>query len=234
MGYHKNVPCTRNTPQKSTRMVRSTRTDRRVSHALPLGFTVVELMITLAIVAIGVALALPSWLSTVEKRSVVTTAENITSFLSFAQSEAIKRNDEVTVSWYASGGGHTRDWCIGATLGATACDCRETVTTEADFCAIEGLPYRIVQTDFVAVDFELLHFHPDLPQGSFAFDPVRGLIINNDSRLFSNSYFLYLHNDMKIDNKRLYELQVKLNITGRISICADDDRRSIIGGYGPC
>lgn len=199
------------------------------------GFTIVELIIVILILAIGTALALPTWRNIVEKRYLVSGAEQIASFISFAQSEAIKRNEEVTVSWWASGSSHTKTWCFGATLGTNACDCKETNTAESDFCAIDGLAYTLSQPDFVDMDFDFLHFRSGLVASSFAFDPVRGVVINNEDALFTNPYLLYLHNDLKLSNgKRLYELQISMNITGRVKICADDDRHSIIGGYPIC
>lgn len=197
------------------------------------GFTVIELMIVVVIVAIGVALAVPSWKAIIEKRHVVAGAERIASFIGFAQGEAIKRNQEVTVSWY-SAGGHTSNWCIGMTLGEDDCDCRETTTTESDFCEIDGVAYRLTQRDFVDMGFEFLHTASNLKESSFSFDPVRGLVTNNEDELLSNSYLFYLHNDLKSGGQRLYELQIRLNITGRIRICADDDRRAMIGGYPEC
>ena len=96
------------------------------------GYTMVELMITLVIIAIGVALALPSWQTAVEKRRITAAAEEIVSFITFAQSEAVKRNQLTTLSW-DSNGGHSDSWCMGMTLGTAACDCEETDTTDADF-----------------------------------------------------------------------------------------------------
>ena len=188
-------------------------------------------MVVIVIVAISIALALPSWRESIERRHVVSGAEQIASFISFARGEAIKRGQEVTVTWQ-SDGGHDEDWCIGLNLGTTECDCMETDPTDSDFCEIDDAPQRLIQSDFVDMDFEF--FHAADNDSSFTFDPVRGLITNNEAGLFTSSYMFYLHNDMKISGQRLYELQIRINRTGRINICADDDRRSTIGGYEEC
>ena len=52
------------------------------------GFTLVELMIVIVILAIVLALSMPSWRESVEKRHVVSGAEQITSFISLARGEA--------------------------------------------------------------------------------------------------------------------------------------------------
>lgn len=199
------------------------------------GFTIVELMVVIVIIAISVALALPSWRQSVERRHVTSGAEQIASFVAFARGEAIKRGQEVTVSW-KSDDSHSDgedDWCIGLKLGTTACDCLETTTTDPDFCEIDGATQRLNQSEFADVGFEFFHAAPN--NGNFSFDPVRGLINTSVSNLFSNEYLYYLHNDMKINGQRLYELQIRINRTGRIHICAEDDiRRSTIGGYAEC
>src|SRR6056297_1341682 len=79
------------------------------------GFSVVELMISVTLVAIGAALALPSYRDMVEKRQVTNGAEQLASFINTAQGLAMKTNRVVTVSWWRNA---DDEWCIGATDGA--------------------------------------------------------------------------------------------------------------------
>lgn len=194
------------------------------------GFTIVELMITTVIVAIALALAVPSWNRLVEKRQTTSAAEDIASFLQFAQGEAIKRNDLVTVNMRRSS--HS-NWCLGATLGATACDCTELVDTQADFCAIDGAPYRLDQS-FVLSDpnFEILHRMrlngTSTTNASFAYDPIRGTLINLPD------IEIQVHSNTGSGSTRNFGLDVNLLATGRISICANASRASYIGGYPQC
>ena len=126
---------------------------------------------------------------------------------------------------------HSENWCIGAAL--TTCDCRETVSTETDYCSIDSVPYRLTQSDFVDMDFEFLHMQPEA--SSFAFDPVRGILVDiADPESVDGDWLMYIHSDMKIDGQRLYELQLLVNATGQITICSDTDRYSIIAGYPTC
>jgi prepilin-type N-terminal cleavage/methylation domain-containing protein len=104
------------------------RNSNNVTHGASNGFTLIELMIVLVIVAIGVALALPTWGTIVEKRRLTFAMEEVASLLNFAQTEAIKRNEEVTVSWNSQGG-HNRNWCIGITLNDDPCVCTQTPET---------------------------------------------------------------------------------------------------------
>lgn len=205
---------------------------RPVNYGKSSGFTIIELMIVMVIVAIGVALASPTFRTIIEKRELTATMEEVSSFLSFARGEAVKRNEEVTVSW-STPGGHNVNWCIGAIVGGTACDCTETVTTEADFCAIDGLSTRMVQADFVDINFEFMHMNPNT--GNFSFDPVRGVLANiSSAEIVDNDYLFYVHSDEGSGTSRDYKLELWLNITGRIAICGDATRQSIISGYAEC
>ena len=63
------------------------------------GFTMTELMITIAILGILTALAAPSFTSLLERRKIIAAAEAIQSDLRWARGEAIKRNTDVTVTF---------------------------------------------------------------------------------------------------------------------------------------
>lgn len=69
------------------------------------GFTLIELMITIAILAIVLGVAVPSFQDFVRRNRVTATANNLVSALALARSEAVKRATRVTV---ASG-----DWAGG-------------------------------------------------------------------------------------------------------------------------
>ena len=70
-----------------------------------IGFTLLELMIIVAILGILTALAAPSFTSLLERRKIIAAAEAIQSDLRWARGEAIKRNTDVTVSFTPGAGG---------------------------------------------------------------------------------------------------------------------------------
>lgn len=78
---------------------------QRLPHATPSvgskyvkGFTVIELMVTLAVAAILLAIAIPSFNYLMVSSKLTTTANAYVYALNIARSEAIKRNADVTVA----------------------------------------------------------------------------------------------------------------------------------------
>lgn len=61
------------------------------------GFTLIELMITISIAAILMAIAIPSFTSTIRSTRLTTQANEFVTSLNLARSEAIKRGVQVTV-----------------------------------------------------------------------------------------------------------------------------------------
>ena len=85
------------------------------------GFTAIELMVTVAIIAILAALAAPSFSSLIERWQVRQVAEDLRSTIYFARSEAIKRGGNV--SFAANAGSWTAGWAVASgadTLQQTA------------------------------------------------------------------------------------------------------------------
>lgn len=180
------------------------------------GFSLVEVMMTIVLLGIGMALALPSYQDMVEKRQVTNGAEQVAAFINTAQGVAMKTNQVVTVSY-----SHTDsdDWCIGAVAGNTPCDCEQTSTTEADFCQIAS--QQFILDDSIANDRALMF--DMVGDGSFAYDPVRGLFDDLD-----DSLTLELRS-----NSEEFRLNLVVSNTGRVVLCSASASYAI-PGYQVC
>lgn len=84
--------------------------DKRALGHIARGFTLIELVVTVAIVAILAALGAPTMRDTVLNQQVRTATFDIYSSLIYARSEAIKRNASINVVQAASG------WAAGWTV----------------------------------------------------------------------------------------------------------------------
>lgn len=81
------------------------------------GLTLVELLVVVAISAIIVSIAIPSYLSLTRNNRLIGTTQQLYYALQLAKSEAVKRNATVFIS-YRTG----TNWCYGANTGS-ACNC---------------------------------------------------------------------------------------------------------------
>jgi type IV fimbrial biogenesis protein FimT len=85
-------------------------------HNLPehsFGFTLMELMVTIAIAGILLGVAIPSFTSLISSNRLTTYANELVTALNFARSEAIKRGQPVTIK---HNGNTSGDWSSGWTI----------------------------------------------------------------------------------------------------------------------
>ncbi len=82
------------------------------AHQRTSGFTAIELMVTVAILAVLSTLAAPSFSGITERWRVRQAAEDLESSIYFARSEGIKRGGNVTLA--ANGSGWNEGWTVSA------------------------------------------------------------------------------------------------------------------------
>lgn len=95
----------------------------RVRKHFTRGFTLIEMMVVVAIMAILIALAAPSFTGVIERWRVRSAAEALTTTLYYARSEAIKHGGNVTID--ASGGWST-GWKVKLTENGATTDLKVT------------------------------------------------------------------------------------------------------------
>jgi type IV fimbrial biogenesis protein FimT len=101
------------------------------------GFTLVEMMVALAVAAILASIAVPSFRSFTANQAVRSASFHLTTDLMFARSEAVKRNATVTLA--PSGG----DWKSGWSLTAGGQTLRTTAAMHSSVIIEDGAPVSI-------------------------------------------------------------------------------------------
>lgn len=88
------------------------------------GFTIIELMITIAILAVIAGFAIPSFQTIIENNQTATQANNLLSAVQLARSEAVKRGVDVSLS--ADTNDFNNGWCVHT---GAACDNTNRIRT---------------------------------------------------------------------------------------------------------
>lgn len=106
------------------------------------GFTLVELLVTLALVAILVTVGVPSFLTTIQNNRVTTQANNFVSAINLARSEAVKTGAIAHVEALSPtvGNEYGAGWRVWVDLnGNAALDLAATPPEEVrEFAALDG------------------------------------------------------------------------------------------------
>ena len=194
------------------------------------GFTTIELLITMAIVAVLVTLAEPSYSTFIEKRKITGGAEEIASFMMLARSEAVKHNQQTTVSFVRTG---DTDWCIGMMFESVfaPCDCKISTDTDDKYCALKytenGSTDVVVEPQLISSS-DYSGFKLTAATTAFGgdqaltYDPVRGILAEpTDLSSFTVQ-----------SNNAAYELSANISATGTVKICTNSSKN--VSGYKSC
>jgi prepilin-type N-terminal cleavage/methylation domain-containing protein len=161
------------------------------------GFTLVELMVALAVLAILTVAALPSFASFRQRSAVREAADQATAFWNSARFEAVKRNAMVKVSVKKNADG---TFCLGAATtsdpsDAVACDCT-AATPAANICNIARFPtdqgdWNGVTLATAASDTAVL----EAKRGSLADAAAAGVLLGLSAPKGPMDYTLNMHVD---------------------------------------
>jgi type IV fimbrial biogenesis protein FimT len=190
------------------------------------GFTLVEFMIVITIVAIGVALAVPSFSDMIERKALGGAAEAAYEQLQRARSQAVKRSKPIVVDFYEDG----TDWAIGFT-DKTSCNAESiifatgcSVEYNNDNVASDRLLMRIVGSDYKNITMrQVTPGFSGSPRGcttadnaQACFDFVRGLARTGQYDFESANY----------------KLRVEVTLLGNVNICVPSGEKQITGYRG--
>lgn len=176
------------------------------------GFTLIEMMVTIAVAAILLNLAAPSFQSMIERARVKSLAETIYSNLQFAKGEALKGIQSTAGNVLVTFKNDADPQCFGMIRGNIACDC----STNPSDCQIGDSERKITLTD---TEFPGAFIAGSGDQ-TIQFDSIRGTATNSTIEVQS-----LRTSSLKLD--------VKISVLGRISICVPSGGSSI-SGYQEC
>lgn len=187
------------------------------------GFTLIELMFTIVVLAIFLALAMPSFAEFRERGATRGAAEQLLSNYAAARFEAVKRDRLVKIGFVRDAGGRM---CVGTELAAAAnddtiCDC---FTPGA--CGISQFPGD--QAEWRGARWLANPTMGDTDTdgaGVVVIDPKLGLLTETGD---AGQLVVRSASDA-ID----YRLRVELSVLGRATACVPDGAR-LLPGYRSC
>lgn len=182
------------------------------------GFTLVELMVTLAVMAILMTAAVPSFVDFFERNRVRGAADGVISVVSDARAEAVKNALDVNISMAGTGAA----WCVGANAAtppsggskagvADACDC-----TDAGACLVSGQRLAVDVDEFAGVTVGTWM------ASALTFDHTLGVV----SPLGSRTVVL-------TSPRGKYNLEVQVNSLGQARMCTPSGSQTM-SGVAPC
>ena len=179
------------------------------------GFTLIEMMVTIAVLGILVTVGIPSFQETIDKRRLAGAAEQLYGDLQYARSEAIKRNANVFVTFTGSG----TTWCYGMSATTATCNC-----TTANSCALDGVEKVVNQSGFRNVSMAVA----SITGNNLNFEPRRGMVKkNNNAADIGTGTVTFTSGSTK-------QLQLDIRRLGRVKICSPSGDTVNVAGYGVC
>lgn len=193
------------------------------------GFTLIELMVTIAVLAVMLALAIPSFSDFRQRAAIRGAADQIVSFVGDARFEALRRNGMVKVGVVKNAAGA---YCIGAAQtndaeDDSACDCFDVTPPFACDVAL----YPTAQSEWRGVRM------PSNPgwggsaadlAGVVVFDPKRGVLTQS-----GDAGAVSLQSPPGTQD---YRLNVAIDLVGRTVACQPSTAPSKLPQYAdrPC
>lgn len=187
------------------------------------GFTLVELMITLAVLAVLIALAAPSFGDSIERARLKGAADEIVNLVNEARASAMKRNRDVSLTLLGTGSA----WCMGASESGTPavgqplpaaapCNC----LSAPGACLVEGKEL-VVDGGGLAPAGQVPSIDAD--DIAVVFDRKRGTLVT----------FNQAGNVILTSASTTYQVRVDVSPLGHATACVPTGKPAF-GGYSTC
>ncbi len=169
------------------------------------GFTMLELIVVIAVLSILVTMAVPTFKGLMDKSRLKGAAELFYSNLQLAKSEAVLRNRTIFISVNKGA-----NWCLGMSDRNSDCNC----STAPAKCTINGNQRMLKGSDFKNITLS-----NNSTMGNFSIKNIRGLPSQAGTAIFVTPDNLYLG--------------VKLSPLGRAYVCSNPSDTNLkgISGY---
>ncbi|HFE36945.1 MAG TPA: prepilin-type N-terminal cleavage/methylation domain-containing protein [Gammaproteobacteria bacterium] len=162
------------------------------------GLTLLELIITLSILAIITSYGATSFRHILERQQLKAAGETVFADLRFAQSEAIKRNKKVYVTFKKQ----AENWCYGINIDSP-CDCNVE-----NQCQIDNINKIISSHQFKNIALQKARFAGN--KDYTAFDPIKGFALANGVK----------NGTIWLQSKNSTQLAIIVNRMGRVRFCS--------------
>ena len=182
------------------------------------GFTLIEALVVVTIIGILAALTVPAFTKMLERNRLKGAAEAVFNDLQLARTEAIKRNQDVKVSFSAAG--PTTTWCYGTRVGGD-CTCTVTDVTDATACQVDNVLKVTRNADYADVALAVGFNGAGADRLTTGFNSRQGTAETGSGTLENGTVTLTLKAD---------ELRVIVSTVGRVRICTATG----MPGYQPC
>jgi len=185
------------------------------------GFTLIELMVTLAVLAILLAAAAPSFSDFIDKSRLKGAAQGAVDVINNARAESVRQGRDVSIAMK----GTTTTWCLGAkaaaepsVLGepvpaATACDCVAAPTA----CVIGGQQLVFATTQNNGVELSAA------PTVDFNFNNRFGTVDGLGTTTVTMT-----------SPRKKFDLELTVTPLGQVTLCVPASSDLPIAGYPSC
>lgn len=128
------------------------------------GYTLIEAMVVIAVLAIVLAIAIPSYSATTSRARLRAAVDHLRSDLSEARTQALQRGQPVYVNFWRSADG--AQWCWSLSL-QTGCDCMQRDESSNRYCYLDidtmrvpavRLTRTVINTRYPQVKLDALPF----------------------------------------------------------------------------